>query len=108
LLSVVGGSAVEDAIVCPANKPFHQATGTYPNAYPNCSHSQASYHQACHDPRLQLRQCFECGSAGSQRTDIAHRSNKEGKRAFDRHNWHNFKSFFEGSSLTKLRRGLYI
>jgi hypothetical protein len=71
LLSVVGGSAVEAAIVCPANKPFHQAAGTYPDAYPNCSHGQAPYHQACQDPRLQLRQYFEYGHAGSQRTDIA-------------------------------------
>jgi hypothetical protein len=61
LLSIVGGSAVEAAIVCPANKPFHQAAGTYPDACPNCSHGQAPYHQACQDPRLQLRQCWPRG-----------------------------------------------
>jgi Zn ribbon nucleic-acid-binding protein len=69
LLSVVGGSATGAVIICPANKPFHQAAGMYPDAYPNCS--QAPYHQAYQDPQLQLCQCFECGHAGSQRTDIA-------------------------------------
>ena len=47
---MVGGSAVEAVIVRPANKSSHQAAGTYLDAYPNCSHDQAPYYQACQDP----------------------------------------------------------